>query len=213
MARKKKDNTNIKIVELNNKSRKGKYVYIRKNGHTHYYKYHEGMKPKGIVRHYLKELKKIREKGTQAGRKILVPKKKRIEAQFKKGIPEIDIKDARITTQNLHKLKERMFKSSIKNKKLLKTIVKDNNLEKVKHRFEIIATINGVEGEQLATISKTGITPDQALKEINKTIRPGEYMDSSPGMRDMNEKGWTGNLQRTGTVKNVSVKIIFRKER
>lgn len=212
MAKKKKEKTNVKIVELNNKSRKGKYIYIRKHGHTHYYRYHEGMRPKGIVRHYLKELKKIRQKGTQAGRKILLPKKRKLEAQFKKGIPELEIKDSRITPQNLHKLKERMFKNTIKNKRLLKTIVKDNNLEKVKHRFEIIATIQGETGT-LATISKTGITPDQAIKEINKTLKVGEHLDSSPGMRDMNEKGWTGNLQETGTITRISVKIIFRKER
>lgn len=209
---KREKETKIKIVTLNNKSRKGQYIYIRKEGHTHYYKYQEGIKPKGIVRHYLKELQRIRRTGTQAGRKILKTKKRPIEKQIKRGILETEIKDARITTQNLHKIKEKMFKDSIKNKKLLKTIVKDNNLEKIKHRFEIIATIHGDDGT-LATISKTGITPDQATNQIKNNLRPGEILDNSPGMKTMNDLGWDGKLQREGTIKKVSLKIIFRKER
>lgn len=202
----------IKIVELNNKSRKGKYIYIRKEGHTHYYKYEEGMKPKGIVRHYLKELKKIREKGTQAGRKLIKNKGRKIEEQIKRGIQELEIRNTRLTQSTLQKLKEAMFRDKVKNKKLLKQIVKENNLEKVKHRFEIIATITGEDGT-LAIISKTGITPDKAIKEINKTMKIGDYLDSSPGMRDMNEQDWTGKLQNPGKIKKITMKIIFRKEK
>lgn len=200
----------IKIVTLNNKSRKGEYVYVRKHGHTHYYKVVPDMEPKGIVKHYLKQLEKIRTKGTQAGRKLLKPE--RIETQFKPGMPTIEIKDSRISTQTLHKMKVQAFKKYIKNKKLLDTTLKDHNLEKVKQRFEVIATIMG-DQTTLATISKTGITPDQAIKEIKTNLKPGEELEESPGMREMNERGWTGKLETPGTINKINVKIIFRKQK
>lgn len=201
-----------KIVTLDNKSRKGVYIYIRKDGHTHYYKYHEDMKPKGILKHYLKELNKIKEKGTQQGRKLITPKKEPIEQQITRGILQLNLENMQITPNNLQKLKEKMFKNNIKNKKLLTNLVKDNNLEKIKHRFEITITIHG-EHETLATISRTGITPDQAIKQINKNLTIGEHLDSSPGMKAMNELGWNGKLNSPGTITKITGIITFRKDR
>lgn len=212
----------IKLVQLNNKCRKGTYIYLRKGKRSHYYKVREGIPNNKVVQHYLKQLPKIQKNKTITGIKHIQTKKAKRPKTAKKQSIETALKRTIITqttdishsTRNkTQQFKENILKQAVKNRKHLKLISTEHNLKKIAHRFEHTITITGDNNETLATLTKTGITPEQAIKETASTMRTNTEIEPSPGLSAMAEKGWKGTLYNTGTIRKISITTTFRKQR
>lgn len=214
-------NETIKIVTLNNKCRKGTYIYTRRGKRSHYYKVREGIPNNKVVEHYLKQLPKIRKNKTIAGikhiqdktKKTKTTKKKPIEQAIKKGIITKATDITRTTRQKTNEFSKNIMKQAVKNKKHLKLINTEHNLKKIAHRFEHTIIITGEGGETLATLTKTGITPTQAVSETKGILKQNTEIDPSKGLREMAEIGWKGTLYNTGTIKRINITTTFRKQK
>lgn len=204
------------IVKLNNKTRKGLYIRTYINGKTRYYKPVPGMTTQQVIDHY-KQQHKNKQKG-QKPKRPKPPKQQKkitkieIEKQLKPGIITLTT-TTNINKQQIRQHTQKLLNKSIKNKKLAEQITNEHNLQKISHRFEHTVTIIGTKGETLATITKTGTTPQKAIKEIDQELQTGDTLDTSPGMRDLNGKGWQGQLTQPGTIQKILIKTTFRKRR
>lgn len=220
----KEEQPEIKLVELNNKSRKGTYIYVRSKGKpSRYYKY-KGIPIDIYQEHYID--KYISKKGkleirrrekrfyeqtykTSKGLKKQakgyvkeISKTPTINQTIKKGITEVTITN--IHTANERTIKRKLMtllKDLVLDKKLLAMLIKPENIKKIKHRFEYIAEIKNTDNNTIAKLKKFNITPDQALKELKETTKTGEELGNetyTTGTQNKLEKvGWNQeNLQK-----------------
>lgn len=195
------DKMNYKIVELNNKSRKGLYIYLKEPKQPgKYYKIQPGTPIEQTIKHYTTPKTK-RPKRTWH-------KRKSIEGQLSKAIKTASTND--LTTKGIHTLKSRLFQNIVRDKQLKEIIIKDHNLQKIKHRFDITITTKGKDGT-IFTAEKLNITPDQARQHANE-INIGENTQKSyQSIQKLKNKGWTINQQQKGTITNITLTITFRK--
>lgn len=205
--------TEERIVRLSNKSRKGIYRYTRKNEKSHYYKIKEkelreipiGTEIKSSKRKSkpTKKEEKRKEKRKQ--------KREKINEQLKAGIITTKQRKAEMDKRQIQEMKEELIRPLIRKKKLLKQMTTEHNMKKIQERIEYTITVSDEQGI-LATLTKTSITPEKAIKEANE-LKEGNIIDESSGTRTMRELGWQSNLIRAGTIRSVKIKATIRKQK
>lgn len=191
----------IAIKVMNNKSRKGTYIYIKeKKAKGAYFKLKDEDKtdpflayykdkyikktPKGSIKEYVNAFKETAE-GTKGARTSIrrsaeqylkkVKKGKKIDESIAKGISYYKVRNA-LTSREAEKreAKEKLFSRLVYDKELLGLLITDENLKKISHRFEYKIRITDRIGTTLATTTGFLRTPDRAIEEIRQNIHEGE---------------------------------------
>lgn len=216
--RKTKRNTNKKIglISLNNKSRKGTYVYVKEKGKKiAYYKYDPDV-PLDIYQEYytntqIKKKKntpslhatkkafkqKLRgEKTTRKGRTRAIrsaeqyigkiKRKGTINQAIKKGSTYIKI-DSHITTGQLKEQKKKLLSPLVLDKDLLEILITEENLKKIKYRLEYRISLKNRQGETIATTETFDKLPEETITRINEAIKDQE---------DINDKEKKYNIDK-----------------
>lgn len=232
---------NVRLNYLNNKSRKGYYVYIKEDGlPPRYYKYNENytIDPyiefykdryekkrilKGTINQYIKAYAK--EKDSKISSRLIKQRNKylkkikklpRINEIFKSGISSVKINDVLQTDQKLarNKVKE-LLRKLVLDENLLDIISSNNNIKKIMKRLEYRYTIIGNEGEDLGQFNHIGKkTVEQTVQEIRKLLKIRQYIepDSPTVAKVLNERGYEFYpTRREGFINRIECVIIFRK--
>lgn len=232
-------NIKIRLVELNNKTRKGTYLYIKSDKTTgKYYKVKEGdkidpiveyykdkeikKKPKGTLKQYQKTyqetIEKKKQKTTPLTRKAkrYVKQRPSINKQIKKGIGIGEIKDVhKATTKELHEANKAMLRGLVLDEELLNLLVTKENMKKLVNRIETRITLHANDGGRLATASKFRTLPEQNITQLKKDIRKGEYVGEGtrgPVARKLKQLEYKGiDITSEGKLGRISMTLIFRK--
>lgn len=227
-----KNNIEIKEVQLNNKSRKGSYVYVKEKGRQgRYYKKNPNVSREEYAEVYSKG--GLRQKrGGVTKNKVKVIKKRSV-----KKLVEIDnvLKDgyAQATVERAEKLTPYGMKTAymnllrnkdragdghgiVRDKELLDIITRPEDVEKWKHRIAYEVEIIG-QGQVLGRMTNQypkslGI----ALGEIRELVGVGSEItgyDGQGGVQGKNfgGKGWNFERLSKGRVETIKVKMVFRK--
>lgn len=233
----------IEIKELNNKSRKGMYYYVKEKGHRGaYYKFHENVPLDTYTEYYrhiyirkkkanIKEYKRVftekakgkRVKGKTQERERInrylrnVRKKGRLLGKIGKGIGTATINDIHnLTESNLKKAKESLFKRLVLDKELLDIITKDENIDKLTPRMSYFIEILGEDGKTLATGQKHNRGLRQIVNELKHAIKKGEAVTDGYAsvIRRLKNLEWQGLLvKKEGHVSKCRLRIEFAKSR
>ena len=124
----------VRLVEMNNKSRQGLYAYFKEPGkHGRYYKFTGTPEELSAYRKQYKTGKRLTAKRYLQK----IKKQPSISKAIKKGITTATIKDVNsVTISELTKAKEKLLRPLIKDKEILKIMVKDENFNKLKNRLD-----------------------------------------------------------------------------
>lgn len=191
---------NAGIAELNNKTRQGLYIYIKEKGEKNkYYKLEEGS-----IEDYIDIYLGIKKEATKKEKiKETAKKKREIKAKRKEQKEEESKKKSRrrkprkkeeketitkaertqeietrgnITEKDIETMKKKLITNIMKTKEATRIQLQTSNMEKIKHRITIRATIENENGEKIASIEERGGKYSKlvkALKEITgKTAVP-----------------------------------------
>lgn len=217
--------TNIKIVELNNKSRKGTHIYIKQKGKpARYYKYDGGtIDPYKL---YYEDTNKKTKKGTlktYKNRQIKKTKKGKwtlakpltIGKTIKKGIKKTTIKDLHNTArpQEEKKIKQ-LLKPLVYDTDILKIITEEENMKKLVTRYEYRANLIGTHGQTLATVTHMGRkTPRTVYKELKELLKRGTTIKPNyPQIANLlKNQGYRYNPIDEGELARIDITTIFRK--
>ena len=230
-----------RIVELNNKSRKGEYLYISEKGKGRYYRMAEGQKIDPIVKYYQDRYIKHKPKATLKGYttafsdKVIGVKPKQRGAvvrqaeQYIRDIkkrPEVisAIKTGRrsavipnIETANrntLMRAKKEMLSSLVYDKQLLELISSEENMKKLKNRLEYRITLKDEEGNVLMKANAFNKVPNQMMEELKGSVRAGEKIERNDyNISKKLEMIGFNNFERVheGTISKIEMTMIFRK--
>lgn len=200
----------IKIVELNNKSRKGTYLYVKEaEKRGSYYRYKTGETFQNAINKY--QNKQAKNASDEYAKKA--KKAGSIERKIKGGIAYTTIKKAeKAGTDTINQAKRKLFKFLVNDKKILNLIITPHNLEKLKNHLEYRLTAK-IGNEIVLTANRHGILPEQALKEIT------DILDSETGVEGgykivekFREHNWQKVTQHNkNKPTSFELKIIFRK--
>lgn len=215
----------VKIKELNNKSRKGLYVYIKNEGNVgRYYKIDspmENLKPYevhynkkymkkessklGEIKKYYQDKKPIAEHKTKYGRRS-------IKSVFKKGISKIKISDVhRIDNITVNKKNKELLSKIVKDQDILNILIQNENLNKLKFRFNHILSFKDEDGKIIGQDTIIGkMTLNEIIAIIQNNVMKGEVIEGSQGWKRINDRINT-NIKdgKEGTIENVEVITTF----
>lgn len=223
----------LRKTELNNKARKGSYIYVKlkKGIRGRYFREEEGLQPEdyltvaqGKIEYKRGGIKKLLERPENFEKAI--KRRKTVETLLKKGYSETHIKNA--LTISPHKMKEslkELLKERVKDDWLINILTQDDNIRKYKKRLGYDITLKGNEGQEIAVLSHFGKkTPNDVVKDVKIMIKGQgkeqiEVTDytSANGTQgsDLSKlaksKGYSYSPKTNGKVRSVSVKISFRK--
>ena len=223
-------NKQLRYVTLNNKSRKGQYVYIKlgKGQRGAYYKVKKGVSDKDYIKAYKNKLisKKL---GVRKGLKpeaykSKLLKTKKIDNLLSKGIAKVEINNASNLSQYgintayrnllLNKSKAGNGKSIIRDLQLTSILAREENVEKYKHRLSFKVKLQNSKGEILAELTSIGKkTLRTVLKDMKSIMKVGtDIVDFSPSIAmKMKEKGYSYAHQNNGKYAKMNISIILRK--
>lgn len=233
--------TTKRIVELKNKSRQGRYLYIKaEKKQGRYYKlkeeeaveaieryfedkYNKRKKLKGTIYQYKKAYKgvktwkeyKISPSLKRQVQKYLreVSKRPTISQAIKKGLTQVTIKDLlRATPRTIQEAHKQLLHELVIDDKLLEDLSKPENTKKMKTRYENKITIYNKTGEIVTEATKYNTTPEDVLKEIQKEFRAGMEVDYPEKI--LRKLGYQveGKTEKN-TIQRISLRITFRKGR
>lgn len=194
--------TNIRLTNLNNKSRQGLYIYIKSKGQRgRYYKYKEETtidslkqyyedtyikkQKKGSLQQYIKTYEQaIRKEKTKQPNKLRkqadtylkkIKKLPKIRNALKKGITNTYFKDALTTTNTLiNNRKKDLLKNIVIDKELLNIITTTENMKKITNRLEYRIKFKDKENKTIGETNTFNKTPEQVINEIKKISIKGE---------------------------------------
>lgn len=229
-----------KLINLNNKSRKGLYLYIKEKGQpARYYKYEGRNKEAKILEGYYKrkyKQKKATEHVTQYKNKRLTKKKDKVRITIqktkktiqkakrkgeikdliKKGVHTETINNPHKTT-NYQQAKHRsnLIKKSVDDKSMVKILSEEQNFNKLKNRLEYEITGYSREGDKTITATRYGNTLRETITEIKKTMLTEQETRegfTDPLLDNLIAKGWKNarTLKNDETVA-LRMKITLRK--
>lgn len=233
---KNKESVVVKVVELNNKSRKGKYLYIKMVGSpSRYYKYDDKSK-EGLIDYYLLRYgsdyvplkKKENYKRTQAKKKrlakiknkydspreyaIALRSKPKIKTAFKKGISKWIIYDMfELGYDKINEVYMNLFKPLIHDKDLLKIVAKEDNVQKVKHRFEYVIELRNKNGERVAGMSHIGKKTLVEIKNDLDNVKKLNTKFTSDVGRLFKGKGYNVDMYKKDVVNTMYVEVLYRR--
>lgn len=231
----------IRPVELNNKSRKGLYIYIRKQGHRakyfkarkdvpldiykQYYLDQAKKKTKGTLRQYEKAITtqdiKTLKVSPQLKRQIRsylrrVAKRPKIEQSIRKGITSITIDN--IHTADNNRIRE-AYKSTLAplvlDKKMLELLTLEENLQKIKKRFEYRCNLLDTKGNKIATEihGKGEKSLREVITDLKESFKVGmEFSEVSNGIKTMKNNGYSNEWGDSQEIlKSITIEIVFRR--
>lgn len=231
----------VQIVELNNKTRKGTYLYIKEGKKSRYLKYKEN----DIIDPYLqydRDKQKKSLKGTKSqyiqsyteklqGQKPKqrtavhrqaeqylqrIRKSGSLESNLKTGLQSVTLKNIHLANMNrISEAKKMLFSNIVLDKQLLNIITKEENIRKLANRFEYRYTYYNSNGEILAVSSVFGISPEKALYSLKNAVTKGTEVKSEydKGFKNIlaKENHKGIDIKGEGRIDRIDVTIIFRK--
>lgn len=229
-----------KLVNLNNKSRKGLYLYVKEKGRpARYYKY-EGRKDETkVLENYYKRkykqkkavehIRKYKEKRLtkkQSKVKVTVEKTKKqiskarklgeIKDLIKKGVHIVKLDNPHKSTNfQLATLRENIIKKCTTDKTVTKILSEEQNFNKLKNRleFDIIGYNN--EGDKTISATRYGTTLRQAINEIKRTMLIEQETRegfTDPLLDNLIAKGWkNGRTHKNDETVALRMNITIRK--
>lgn len=214
----------IKPVELNNKSRKGIYLYIKEKGNKGaYYKLKEETPKEYYIERYEQTYKKQqKEKGKRRKyqeKKKYTPKKiTSLEKAISKGITKVKIKNIETTNQaTITKAKKQLLYQLVRDEQLLQIIIQQQNIEKIKHRLEYNINIKDTEGKTLMTTGIIGQTPETVIKKLKEALQIKEKIKKGYQNRiaeALQAKGFRKpEATNDGYPQKTEIEITFRKNK
>lgn len=230
-----------RIVELDNKSRKGTYLYLKEKGTKgRYYKLKTGEPVEYIKRYYTDRYKKTRKlkgtlkqykkayegKATWKEYKISRSLKRQVQEHLKKiskrptiseaiktGLTQVTIKNVlKADQKTIYEAQKQLLQDLIVDEKLLETIAKRENTEKMKTRYENRIVIYDKEGKKVTEAVKYNTTPETTIEEIKTEFKEGQTIDYPEKV--LRNLGFQvdGKTEET-TIGKISMTITFRKGR
>lgn len=229
-----------RVVTLNNKSRRGQYLYIKEPyAKGRYYKLKEGEDQEVYKQYYTDKYKKGRKiKGTlQAYKKAYKPKERKtwknykisaalkrqaqdylrkiakrpsISEAFKKGLTQVTIDNILTASKKaIEQAHKQLLQDLIIDYKLEELVLKEENLKKIKQRFENQIKIVKSDGNTI-TANKYNTTPREVINEIQHEFRIGQEIDYPE--EKLKKLGYQieGKTDKT-TIRKISLTITFRK--
>lgn len=230
---KKKDTKGLTIrrKELNNKSRKGWYYYIKEGKkRPAYYKIKEGVTIDNYLMAYTGKVK-IKKKGvmqytkeTPAEKylKTVVKDKRKIDKLISKGITETSVTNLQLLDRSRsHAVYQKMLRPLVKDKELLHILALEENVRKFKHRIQTQVVLSSGDGKisiNLKAFNKTlgdintdliGIKKGSMNEEdLQNILKKGYKLDGVPRGVDI-----TGSRYHiiANTIKSIKVNVKFVK--
>lgn len=222
----------IKVVELKNKSRKGLYIYMKaENKPARYYRYTENenelkrikdyynskyvkKRTKKTIKTYKKRAVKIKKQSIlkQPSRYLQkVRKKGGIDKQLKIGMADVVLANVHNAPYNVIELKKKeLMKKVIIDSEIVDIMAQNENLKKIKHRFEYRIRI--YDGDILAAeLNKTNISPDDLIAEMRDITKRGEEIGSGWKQKMERNKYNVNTFIEGKHVGQTDVHIIFRR--
>lgn len=222
-------NITITRKQLNNKSRKGTYFYVKSPGvRGAYYKIDESVPVQVYAEYYEKRYVSNKSRVTfnqfKKKERKKIPYKKTVEKARKekapstllrRGVSRESINDVRkLPHKGMKKHAENLIGRLTKTKSDAKRLVQQENLNKLKTRLEYRMNVYDKDNVLIAQISAMGNkTPEQVRQDISEQMKTGiELRDFSPTVAEsLRQKGYTYNHVQNGTVKRVQMDMILRK--
>lgn len=231
----------VNITQLNNKSRKGTYIYIKqpkKKGS--YYKFNEEIpidayveyykdknninkrKKKGTLKQYKKAytnkpIKKAHKLKSQAKKyQEKIAKQPKINDVINTGISESTIKDGHQTNNDEIKYaKQKLLKNLVLDKELLNILIKHENFKKIQNRLEYRITFKDHKNEIIGTTSIFNKQPEEVMQKLQKAIKKGELISEDSKSQAIQKLKFYNfvniNIKKTAKLQRAEIKLIFRK--
>lgn len=202
-----------KIIKLNNRSRKGTYLYLNENGKRAYYKIKEGQPIEHKLKHFRTEYKTTTERRKGAQKKA---PQIEIEKQLRRSRKDAIINNIyEIDGNGIKKKAEQMLSKAVKDKDILKVIATEQNVAKIRDRIEHKIELKDEQGRTLATANRIGVTPWEAIRQLKSEIKQGEKTGRGKTDEITNKlEGLAWKNARTtqmGTIHSIKMTITFRK--
>lgn len=218
-TRKKEHSKIARLIERNNKARKGLYIGIQEPGHPYReYKITPTMTPHLAYEYYKK--KYLIKDATLAPRfntyQKQISQQKSLTRQIRKGITQTIITDALNTPPtDAHKITKKLLQKLVKDDDLLNIISKDENMQKIQTRLTYNIDLMDKDGKtKIAHITSFGQkTVMKTLIELHDILRVGEEIKGhSPTIKmKLEEKGYNYQHLHDGQLKNVQITVKFIK--
>lgn len=213
-----------KVVKLNNKSRKGTFIYIKENKIPgRYYKYDPKIPIEAYTTFYLSKQNpnmitpsaKTFKKQYKTPKKSTIKRKSvNINKAFKKGISSVTIKNARqISHFKVKKAYKTLLEPLVRDTGILNLITQDTNINKLKNRFQHKILFKNEKGKLLAEGEIIGKTTKDVIKDLKKIMKPKTELrdDYTNNIKLLKNKGYKYSHLNNGKLASIDLEIIFRK--
>lgn len=211
----------ISFKELNNKSRKGIYIYIKDKTKSRYYKFDE-RKGLDFYTNYFYSNKKDRinykkyeQKYLQSQKVPIKDKSKYTQNDISKGISTIKIKDVHnINSNQLNKKIKELFSKVVKDKEILNLVIQESNIEKLKKRLSYRINIYSEEGKFMGDYIVSDFkTPNQIVNGIKQYTTKGTKYENGY-LNGLDQAGYkSNNSLNDGYVGRIELEVTFIKRR
>lgn len=222
---------NIRLVQLNNKSRQGTYIYIKSKGKpSRYYKLKEDTPIDVYAEFYknkyeqknTKTLKEIKTKYQKQNQNTEKKYKQKIQARpsinkiIKKGIGTGTIQNIlESENQELNKAKKQTLQNLVLDQQLLQLLITRENYKKIKNRIECRISMKNNKNETLATFSTFNKEPEEIIHNLKTKFKQNETIDPHSKSQAINKLKFYGYVnidgKKTGKLHSIQMQIIFRK--
>lgn len=195
----------IGITELNNKNRKGTYVYVKEKGKPNSYYKLEGGDYYDYIEIYKKSRKtrKGRAAKTRKLRKTLkkkgrISKKQRAYKSGKKKITRAERTVYTETTETITKadmlrLEEQLIGSIVGDEEITRIMLQPSNMEKLKHRLTTRITIENKNGEKIASMDDKELPHKRTDEIVNEIVKHKAVMWSPKKPEEVNIRSTAKN--------------------
>lgn len=134
------------------------------------------------------------------------------------GIGKLIIPDMKRFSENEINLQyKKLFKGLVKDEGLLNILILQENIVKIKERFDVSMTIYDMNNKKLAEIYKGSgfdlMNAKQASIKLNKGRNVGKTSENpTDKLEDIKSLGWEVEILDSGAIERVETKIIFRNQ-
>lgn len=223
-------NIQIKEVKLNNKSRKGNYIYIKEpKKQGKYYKKTEGLsnsdyleiynegglraKRGGVTKTKIEAVKRIKNKRVQEVDKIIKDGYAQATIERAERLTPYGMKTAYMDLlRNKDKVGDKL--GVVRDKELLELITRPENVEKWKHRIMYNIELYGKEGLLATMNNQVPKTLGVIISEIRELgVIGGDIEGYGKMAKEVKNKNYNFEKIKDGKVTGFKIKMVFRKGR
>lgn len=143
---------------------------------------------------------------------IKTTKKTNINTLFQRGIRTITIKDIqKVPESDINKHYQELFKGLINDKNLMKLMIQEENIQKIKGAFETQIKVYDINNHLLAEAKKGSGDDLMNLKKLGTKINKGREIDETGHyLNDIKNAGYQISIHDKGICQRVEIKLIFR---